>query len=116
MPIDNALISESKNYAATQLTQAIPTACPDLYFLESFINPKFANKLIEVVSTDKDLPWEIEPQQQYKNRVKLGWIFDTVFEEAHEIFDSLTPALNEKFNRTNRLLRSEEHTSELQSH
>ena len=103
MPLDFDLIDRSTEYSTKQIQNLINTECPYLFFLDSFIDPELLEKLLNFISTE-ELIWLPETNQEYQNRLKLNWVFDTVVEETHIVLENLTTELNLKFNRNNKFL------------
>jgi hypothetical protein len=97
------LIEKSTQYSIDNLKNIERTDCPYLFFLKSFINPELLDKLLKYISTE-ELSWVTETNQEYQNRLKLNWVFDTVVEEVHIVLENLTVELNQKFNRNNKFI------------
>jgi hypothetical protein len=103
MLLEFDLIEQSTQYSADNLKNIEKTDCPYLFFLKSFINPTLLDKLLNYISTE-ELCWLPETNQEYQNRLKLNWVFNTVVEEMHIVLENLTIALNQKFNRNNKFI------------
>lgn len=96
MSIDFKLIEQSVEYSLNKLKTTPDTDCPGLFFLSDFLYPALLDKLINFITTN-DLDWQIQELQEYENRLKINWIFDSPIEEVHTVMDQLTESLNEKF-------------------
>lgn len=103
MPLDQDLISKSTVKSIDSLDKIVSTECPHLFFIEDFLEHSLLKKLISFIST-ADVEWVKEIDQEYLNRLKLNWVFDSVVEEVHIVLDNLTEKLNQKFNKTNKFI------------
>jgi hypothetical protein len=103
MPLDQELISKSTIKSMDSLDKIVSTECPHLFFIEDFLDHSLLKKLINFIST-ADVGWVKEIDQEYLNRLKLKWVFDSVVEEVHIVLDNLTEKLNQKFNKTNKFI------------
>lgn len=94
MSLDFSLIERSTRYSLQKLS-LIGTATEKLYLLEDFLHPELVSKLTEYVQTATG--WH--PAQGYKEtfRYQTNWEPDSVVEETHLVFDSLTEQLQSVF-------------------
>jgi len=101
MPLDFDLITAATAYSIKQLESAEATDCPDLLWLDNFIEPRLLDKFITFITTE-DLEWTPEDLQETAPRLKVNWVFDSVIEEVHTVFENLTTVINQRYNRNNR--------------
>jgi hypothetical protein len=101
MPLDFDLIKTATAYSIEKLELVETTDCPDLFWLNNFIDPRLLDKLVEFITTE-DLEWVPEDLQETAPRLKVNWMFDSVIEEVHTVFENLTPVLKRRFDRNNR--------------
>jgi hypothetical protein len=101
MPLDFDLIKTATDYSIKKIELAEATDCPELFWLTDFIEPTLLDKFITYITTEK-LEWVPEDLQETAPRLKVNWVFDSVIEEVHTVFENLTPVLNRRFGRNNR--------------
>lgn len=104
MGLDFSLIKTSTQNALDNLNKLQKTECPAVFLISNIISDSLLKKLIDYIH-DTTL-WEIDIKNgvHYKNRLKLNWEAETVIEELHIVFESLTDVLNKRFNRNNQFL------------
>jgi len=101
MPLEFELIKKSIEYSLDKIKTMKQSDCPDLFFLNDFLYPLLMDKLVNFLTTT-EIDWQVEIYQEQLNRLKINWIPDSVIEEIHIVLESLTPELNQKFNRNNK--------------
>jgi len=103
MLLDFELIKQSTQYSLDKLKNIEKTDCPGLFFLSDFLYLPLIDKLVDFIDAT-DLDWQEQEGQEYKNRLKVNWVPNSVIEETHIVIESLTGSLNKKFNRNNKFL------------
>jgi hypothetical protein len=101
MPLDFDLITTATSYSIDKLKNVEVTDCPDVFWLNNFIEPELLDKFVKFITTEQ-LEWVPEDLQETAPRLKVNWVFDSVIEEVHMVFENLTPVLNQQFDRNNR--------------
>ena len=99
MSLDMNLINLSIVHSQQFLQKRIVTPSPELWFLQDFIYPALLEKLFEFVTTTPNLNWHLVKGQEQKNRTEVSWESESVIEEIHMVYDSLTASLNLIFDR-----------------
>lgn len=104
MALDFDLINRATAYSIDKL-ESNPAV--GLVLFDDFLLPELVDKLINFLNT-ADIQWNNETDQSgkysMKHRKALSWVFDTVVEEAHIVFENLTTTLNQRYNRNNKFL------------
>lgn len=98
MTIDQQLIEKSSNFSIDRFQERKSTECSYLYFLSDFLLTELLEKLTTYI-TNEDLPWEQVARQEYANRRSVSWIPDSVVEETHMVFESITPSIENLLQR-----------------
>jgi hypothetical protein len=101
--IDQNLIEKNKKNLASSVSARTTTPISSLYRIQDVLDPLILDKLdvyLRSVPADR---WQTVEGQENTPRQKISWDGDTVIEELHEIFQSLTEEINLLFpdNRKN---------------
>ena len=100
MPLDYQLIKENIE-SVTDSLRISKSVDPRLYTLRSPLTPAMMTKLTQYLNNMHDSPlWQPETVQYNVpgdeiHRFKLQWDPETVFEELHEVCQSVTPVVRE---------------------
>lgn len=95
--IDYNLIEQNTQQLTASLTTATPIWSPYLYGIKNCLTDSMLDKLHAYATTVSDDSWgKVERQLGY-NRSSINWDSDTVIEEAHVAFDSITDALSKRY-------------------
>lgn len=97
--IDQQLIQESSTMAQQAVENAKPTKFSCVWLIENLLPDSAITKLEQYVTTVDQTKWATVPGQEHNNRQAIIWDADTVIEELHEVFNSLTHTINCKFAR-----------------
>lgn len=98
--IDQPLINQTIASIQKSLAQAEPVI-DSFRTLSSVLPDETCNKLQKYIVNDAQ--WqEMESDFYKKGRRKIPWHFDTVIEELHTAFESVTPAINKLFPKQQR--------------
>lgn len=95
--IDQNLIDKTLTNLVESLNNKQPTVLAGLYQLTSVLGQDIIDKLavyLQSVNVDK---WALVDGQETQQRKKISWDSDTVIEELHEVFNSVTPIINAQF-------------------
>jgi len=92
--IDQNLIEKNKKKLASSVSSRTTTTISSLYQIQDVLDPEILDKLsayLKSVSADR---WQTVEGQENTPRQKISWDADTVIEELHDIFQSLTEEIN----------------------
>ena len=102
--IDFELVEKATRFSLQQLETRVHTDCPKLFLLDSILHPELLTKLYDFISEYSDDNWASEINQEFKNRLKLNWVPESVIEETHMVIENLTDKINEIFNKQYKFL------------
>lgn len=95
--IDSALIEQNAQQLTASVTAGNPVWPPYLYIVTDCLTDAMLDKLHAYATTAPEDAWgKVERQLGY-NRASINWDSDTVIEEAHIIFDTLTDTLSKRY-------------------
>lgn len=95
--IDLILIDKNTSHVKDCIVNRQPTTSSYLFILRNVLQEKILHKLRKYLDTVDDSKWQTVPGQERLPRRSISWDSDTVVEELHEIFQSLTPTINTLF-------------------
>lgn len=100
--IDQNLIDTGSTNLQASLNQRISTVSSDLYVIPRVLENAMLIKLQTYLESSSDCLWTTVENQEKLPRKKITWHQDTVIEELHEVFDSVTPQINDIFQTSNK--------------
>lgn len=95
--IDWVLVDKNIAHCRDQFSQRKQTAINNLFQLTNFFTDEMVRKLLVYANTKEH--WQQVELQEHLNRVGIGWDPESVIEEVHLVFKSLTDNLNDYFNK-----------------
>lgn len=95
--IDTELIQVSSLQAQQSFAKAESTIFDQVFIVKDVLTDSAVTKLKEYIVTIDHSKWHKVPGQEHNNRKSITWDADTIMEELHEVFNSLTEIVNQKF-------------------
>ena len=95
--IDTVLIEVTSKQAQQAFENAESTIFDYVFLVKDVITNEAVAKLKEYVKIADQSKWHKVPGQEHNNRKSITWDADTIMEELHEVFNSLTEIVNQKF-------------------
>ena len=94
--IDQDLINKASQWAISAVNNCQSTQIDDLCMISNLLDAEIADKLKRYI-VDGHGQWET---MHAKHRRAIHWHEDSVIEELHNVIDSLTPVLKQKFHHS----------------
>jgi hypothetical protein len=95
--IDSKLIDACGQSVATAIDRRAITAFDSVYLIQQVLTHDMINKLSDYICTVDPGKWRQVPGQEHNNRQAIVWDADTVIEELHETFATVTPKISQIF-------------------
>lgn len=95
--IDLDLINKNISHVKDCIVNRQFTTSSYLFILKNVLKEEILHKLRKYLETVDDSKWQTVAGQERLFRSSISWAPDTVVEELHEIFQSLTPTINRLF-------------------
>jgi len=98
--LDYDLIKENCSRAAVAIDSLWPTANTNLWLVKDLFSESILDKLEHYIQQTTESDWSKVAGQEHLPRHKITWQMDSVVEELHDVCNSLTLQLCQRFDRS----------------